>query len=96
MSKIGIWVWFRESIPPIYIPGAYPEIFRSMRFEIFLYGRENLGGVLGFFYSKTLANWKNFPKRVGVLTSKTPPWIRPCYILHYLNPSAILSAANNF
>jgi len=28
--------------------GAYPEIFRGRGFEIFLYGRENLGGCLGF------------------------------------------------
>jgi len=33
-------------------PGAYPEIFRGRGFEIFLYGRENLGGVLGFFLKK--------------------------------------------
>jgi len=34
--------------------GAYPEIFRGRGFEI--YGQENLGGVLGFFSLKTLAN----------------------------------------
>jgi len=31
------------------MPGGYPEIFRGRGFEIFLYGRENLGGGLGFF-----------------------------------------------
>jgi len=30
-----------------------------------LYGRENLGGVLGFFFLKTLENLKKFPKRGG-------------------------------
>jgi len=34
---------------PVDRSGAYPEIFRGRGFEIFLYGRENLGGVLGFF-----------------------------------------------
>jgi len=33
-------------------PGAYPEIFRGRGFEIFLYGRENLGGVWDFFLKK--------------------------------------------
>jgi len=32
--------------------GAYPEIFRGRGFETFLYGRENLGGFLGFFFKK--------------------------------------------
>jgi len=36
--------------------GAYSEIFRGRGFEIFLYGRENLGRVLGFFSLNTLAN----------------------------------------
>jgi len=31
---------------------AYPEIFRERGFAIFLFGRENLGGVLGFFSYK--------------------------------------------
>jgi len=35
-----------------YIAGAYPEIFRERGFESFLYGRENLGGLLGFFLKK--------------------------------------------
>jgi len=40
------------------ITGAYPEISRRRGFEIFLYGRKNLGGegVFGIFYQKTLAN----------------------------------------
>jgi len=43
--------------------GAYPEIFRGRGFEIFLYGRENLGGVLGFFFLKNLSKLKKIPKK---------------------------------
>jgi len=45
----------------IYIPGAYPEIFRGRGFEIFLYRRENLEvfwDFFLFFLKKILTNWK--------------------------------------
>jgi len=58
--------------------GAYPEIFRRRGFEIFLYGMENLRGGFGVFFLKNPSKLRKIPKRVGVLTPKTPPWIRPC------------------
>jgi len=36
------------------------------------------GRVLGFFLLKTPSKLKIFAKKGGVLTPKTPPWIRPC------------------
>jgi len=59
--------------------GAYPEIFRGRGFEIFLYKR----GGFRIFFLKSPSKLKNFPKKVGVLTPKTAPWIRPCACLCY-------------
>ena len=44
-------------------------------FEIFLYGTEKFRGVFGFFFSKTLANWRNFLKW-KVFWPRKPPWLR--------------------
>jgi len=46
------------------ISGAYPEIFRGRGFEIFLYGRKNLGGGLGFFF-KNPSKLKKFSRKGG-------------------------------
>jgi len=57
--------------------GRIQKFFRG-GFEIFLYGRKNLGRGFRTFFQKTLANWRNFSKRGGGgLTPKKPPWIRP-------------------
>jgi len=44
------------------MPRAYPEIFRGRGFEIFLYGRENLGE-FGIFFLKNSSKLKKFPKK---------------------------------
>jgi len=63
LTKINILLDFFFDQIVICKTGAYPEIFRGRGFEIFLYRRENLGGVLGFFFLKNPSKLKKFPKK---------------------------------
>jgi len=54
------------------VSGAYPEVFRGRGFEIFLYGRENLGGGFGIFFLKNPSKLKNFSQKGGGFDPQNP------------------------